>query len=88
MKLPTRVDVLLSDQLSSQHMNGQGLPPIGRHPIPQLLQHPLERSSPVTQTQVDGRLPITTIRTAESIGGILKHLDPGETPVPQYAYSV
>ncbi|AYG02342.1 argonaute/piwi family protein [Gryllotalpicola protaetiae] len=36
-------------------------------------------------TQMDGRLPIT-IRTAESIGGILKHLSPGETPAPRYAY--
>lgn len=36
-------------------------------------------------TQLDGRLPIT-IRTAESIGGILKHLGPGETPAARYAY--
>ena len=36
-------------------------------------------------TQLDGRLPIT-IRTAEAIGGILKHLDHGETPAPRYAY--
>lgn len=36
-------------------------------------------------TQLDGRLPIT-IRTAESIGGILKHLNPGETPAARYAY--
>lgn len=36
-------------------------------------------------TQLDGRLPIT-IRTAESIGGILKHLGTGDTPATRYAY--
>ena len=36
-------------------------------------------------TQLDGRLPIT-IRTAESIGTILKHLPDGVEPEPRYAY--
>lgn len=36
-------------------------------------------------TQLDGRLPIT-IRTAESIGSILKHLPEGVEPEPRYAY--
>jgi hypothetical protein len=36
-------------------------------------------------TQLDGRMPIT-LRTADSIGDILKHLGPGENPAPRYAY--
>lgn len=36
-------------------------------------------------TQLDGRLPIT-LRTADSIGSILKHLGPAESPQPRYAY--
>lgn len=36
-------------------------------------------------TQLDGRLPIT-IRTAESIGSILKHLADGQEPEPRYAF--
>ena len=36
-------------------------------------------------TQLDGRLPIT-LRTADSIGDILKHLPEGENPAPRYAY--
>ncbi|GAA4345527.1 argonaute/piwi family protein [Microbacterium rhizosphaerae] len=36
-------------------------------------------------TQLDGRLPIT-LRTADSIGDILKHLPDGENPAPRYAY--
>jgi hypothetical protein len=36
-------------------------------------------------TQLDGRVPIT-LRTADSIGNILKHLGPGELPQPRYAY--
>lgn len=36
-------------------------------------------------TQLDGRLPIT-LRTADSIGGILKHLGPDDSPQPRYAY--
>lgn len=36
-------------------------------------------------TQLDGRLPIT-LRTADSIGDILKHLPEGESPAPRYAY--
>lgn len=36
-------------------------------------------------TQLDGRLPIT-LRTADSIGDILKHLPNGENPAPRYAY--
>lgn len=36
-------------------------------------------------TQLDGRLPIT-LRTADSIGDILKHLPVGENPAPRYAY--
>ncbi|WP_368496879.1 hypothetical protein [Herbiconiux sp. A18JL235] len=36
-------------------------------------------------TQLDGRLPIT-LRTADSIGDILKHLPEGEIPAPRYAY--
>ncbi len=35
-----------------------------------------------------GRRPPITIRTAESIGGILKQLDPGDTPTARYAYYV
>lgn len=34
----SRADVLLSDQLSSQRLNDEGLPSIGRHPIPHVLQ--------------------------------------------------
>lgn len=36
-------------------------------------------------TQLDGRVPIT-LRTADSIGGILKHLTPSDSPQPRYAY--
>lgn len=36
-------------------------------------------------TQLDGRQPIT-IRTAESIGSILKHLADGQEPEPRYAF--
>jgi hypothetical protein len=36
-------------------------------------------------TQLDGRLPIT-LRTADSIGNILKHLGPTDIPQPRYAY--
>jgi len=36
-------------------------------------------------TQLDGRVPIT-LRTADSIGGILKHLGPDDSPQPRYAY--
>lgn len=36
-------------------------------------------------TQHDGRVPIT-LRTADSIGRILKHLRPDERPAPRYAY--
>ncbi len=36
-------------------------------------------------TQLDGRVPIT-LRTAHSIGRILKHLGPNERPAPRYAY--
>jgi hypothetical protein len=36
-------------------------------------------------TQLDGRVPIT-LRTADSIGRILKHLGPNERPAPRYAY--
>jgi len=35
--------------------------------------------------QLDGRVPIT-LRTADSIGGILKHLGPDDVPQPRYAY--
>ncbi len=37
---PSSVDVLHSDQLASQRLNDEGLPPIGRHPIPHVLQCP------------------------------------------------
>ena len=40
MKPPSSVDVLRSDQLASQRLNDEGLPPIGRHPIPHVLQCP------------------------------------------------
>jgi hypothetical protein len=36
-------------------------------------------------TQLDGRVPIT-LRTADSIGAILKHLRPQNCPQPRYAY--
>jgi hypothetical protein len=36
-------------------------------------------------TQLDGRVPIT-LRTADSIGSILKHLGPHDAPQPRYAY--
>jgi hypothetical protein len=36
-------------------------------------------------TQLDGRVPIT-LRTADSIGAILKHLSPNDSPQPRYAY--
>lgn len=36
-------------------------------------------------TQLDGRVPIT-LRTADSIGSILKHLGPSDSPQPRYAY--
>lgn len=36
-------------------------------------------------TQLDGRVPIT-LRTANSIGGILKHLGASDSPQPRYAY--
>jgi hypothetical protein len=36
-------------------------------------------------TQLDGRVPIT-LRTADSIGRILKHFGPNERPAPRYAY--
>jgi len=34
-------------------------------------------------TQLDGRVPIT-LRTADSIGGILKHLGKNDSPQPRY----
>jgi len=36
-------------------------------------------------TQLDGRVPIT-LRTADSIGSILKHLGKNDSPQPRYAY--
>lgn len=36
-------------------------------------------------TQLDGRVPIT-LRTADSVGDILKHLGPDNPPQPRYAY--
>ena len=36
-------------------------------------------------TRLDGRVPIT-LRTADSIGAILKHLRPYDSPQPRYAY--
>jgi hypothetical protein len=36
-------------------------------------------------TQLDGRVPIT-LRTADAIGRILKHLGQDERPAPRYAY--
>ena len=36
-------------------------------------------------TQLDGRVPIT-LRTVDSIGGILKHLGKNDSPQPRYAY--
>lgn len=36
-------------------------------------------------TQLDGRVPIT-LRTADSIGSILKHLGPSDSPQARYAY--
>lgn len=37
------------------------------------------------QTQLDGRAPIT-VRTADRVGEILRHLRPGERPQGRYAY--
>jgi argonaute-like protein implicated in RNA metabolism and viral defense len=36
-------------------------------------------------TQLDGKLPIT-VRTADRIGSVLKHLGQGEEPAPRYAF--
>lgn len=36
-------------------------------------------------TQLDGRLPIT-VRTADAIGSILKHLSDNDRPAPRYAF--
>ena len=36
-------------------------------------------------TQLDGRVPIT-LRTADSIGGILEHIGPCDVRQPRYAY--
>lgn len=36
-------------------------------------------------TQLDGKMPIT-VRTADAIGSILKHLDQNDRPAPRYAF--